>query len=341
MTVLHDLGTTPAVVLRAAALPEDALTRGETLSVAAFVRFWTAVEDHVDAARLPLRMAENVTAEGLAPALFAALCSGDFAAAMQRLGRYKRIVGPGGYASTRLRDGRLRVEASPPPAQGPLPHSLLVTELAVAVQVSRLGTRSRVVPLEVEVSQPLEGLDEYTRFFGVRPVVVGHDSFTLSAEDAARPFLTENPAMWKVFEPHLRARLSEFTERATAQTRVRAALLELLPAGHSTVAAVAEKLGLSQRSLQRQLSAEQTSFQAVLSETRSDLARHYLQKTELSLAEIFVPARLQQPALVLPSVSLVDRHVARAPSHRLRSHRCRPHPSIPSSRGAPGFSPRG
>lgn len=68
--------------------------------------------------------------------------------------------------------------------------------------------------------------------------------------------------------------------------RVRSALLELLPAGESTVNAVARVLAVSARTLQRRLTAERTTFQAVLNETREALARHYLSTSRLPTAEI-------------------------------------------------------
>ena len=68
--------------------------------------------------------------------------------------------------------------------------------------------------------------------------------------------------------------------------RVRAALLELLPGGHASMSDVARSLSVSTRTLQRRLSDEDTTFQAVLTATRTRLARHYLSTGELSANEI-------------------------------------------------------
>lgn len=72
----------------------------------------------------------------------------------------------------------------------------------------------------------------------------------------------------------------------TTAKRVRAALLEGLPSGLVTMEAIARKLALSKRTLQRKIEAEGTSYQRILQETREALARHYLQKTLLPAAEI-------------------------------------------------------
>jgi AraC-like DNA-binding protein len=112
------------------------------------------------------------------------------------------------------------------------------------------------------------------------------NTVTFSAEDAARPFLTANEAMWEFFEPELRRRLSELETGSTMSERVRAVLLEMLPAGEASVEAVALRLMVSPRTLQRRLREEGTSYQAVLNETREALARHYLSSSSLPAAEI-------------------------------------------------------
>jgi AraC-like DNA-binding protein len=107
-----------------------------------------------------------------------------------------------------------------------------------------------------------------------------------SVHDARRPFLTDNMAMWAAFEPALNSRLSELDAQASLRERVRAVLLETLPAGISSIDVVAQRLAISKRSLQRQLAEESVGFQELLSEVRHELARHYLSRTEISAGEI-------------------------------------------------------
>src|SRR6266568_3234660 len=107
-----------------------------------------------------------------------------------------------------------------------------------------------------------------------------------NAEVAARPFLTENEPMWRFFAPELRSRLADLHAAASAAERVRAALLETLPAGDHTMTTVARHLATSPRTLQRQLQDEGTTFQAVLTGTREHLARHYLARSAMTTAEI-------------------------------------------------------
>jgi AraC-like DNA-binding protein len=84
----------------------------------------------------------------------------------------------------------------------------------------------------------------------------------------------------------LKQRLSELDAQASMRERVRAVLLETLPAGISSIDAVAQRLAVSKRSLQRQLAEESVGFQEVLSEVRQALAQHYLRRTDISAGEI-------------------------------------------------------
>jgi AraC-like DNA-binding protein len=104
--------------------------------------------------------------------------------------------------------------------------------------------------------------------------------------DATLPFLTEDESMWNFFAPELRRRLAELEASATTADRVRTALHERLPAGESSINAVARQLVMSPRTLQRQLQTEGTSYQAVLTGTREELAHRYLADRSLTVPQI-------------------------------------------------------
>lgn len=92
--------------------------------------------------------------------------------------------------------------------------------------------------------------------------------------------------MWQAFEPELRQRLSELDAEASFASKVRSALLEMLPSGEKSAEEVARRLAVSKRTLQRRLGDEATSFQVELNQVREGLARHYLANTELPGAQI-------------------------------------------------------
>ena len=75
-------------------------------------------------------------------------------------------------------------------------------------------------------------------------------------------------------------------DKSNITTQVKSKLLELLPSGHSTEEAVIQALHLSQRTLQRKLKEEGTTFKELLDETRRELAKEYVNDTSLSFSEI-------------------------------------------------------
>jgi AraC-like DNA-binding protein len=96
-------------------------------------------------------------------------------------------------------------------------------------------------------------------------------------------------------DPYLNEMLTEYCEEALARrrrgrgmfrARVENEIVPLLPHGEARADEVASKLGVSQRTLARRLSAEGQTFAGVLDRLRSDLADRYLHDADLSVSEI-------------------------------------------------------
>lgn len=75
-------------------------------------------------------------------------------------------------------------------------------------------------------------------------------------------------------------------DKENLRARVSATLTVLLPTGVPSAEKVADTLHLSLRSLQRKLAEEGSSYEALLNETRRELAQSYLQDRRYSIAEI-------------------------------------------------------
>lgn len=288
-TLLKDFGLQPAHVLRRAGLPEDLFSRGRHgLSTEDYFRFWLALEAEAGDATFPLRMVDAISVEVFNPPLFAALCSTNLAQAVQRLSKYKQLIAPMRLEVDIGRSGELSVSPRWLSAPTDVPNSLQVAEIAFFLKLARIATREPVNATQVMLVQPPPAscIRRYESFFGV-PIRRGQNpSITFAAADALRPFLTVNEGMWRVFEPDLRRRLSELDATATTAQRVRALLLELLPSNSASIEAVAERLAMSKRTLQRRLEDEGENFRALVNGTRESLARHYLENTAMSSGEI-------------------------------------------------------
>jgi AraC-like DNA-binding protein len=284
--LLKDLGVDSKEVLKRAQLPGDILNRKDAaLSAPEYYRLWKGLEETFDDPSFPLRLGQAVPVEAFHPAIFAALCSPNLNVGLTRLSHFKRLVGPMTLDVKKNFDSTT-VSLDCLDRDNPLPASLISMELVFLVQLVRIATREHIKPLSVTTSVAILEIDKYTEFFSVSPASEKSNSLTFSASDARYPFVTENERMWNFFEPELRQRLSDMDPEEGFATRVRSSLLELLPSGQSSIDAVAKKLMISIRTLQRRLSEESTNFQEELTKTREKLARYYLFNSELSGAEI-------------------------------------------------------
>lgn len=287
--MLHDAGVNGANVLRRAKLPGDLFARESVrLDSSTYFRLWDAINE--EAGNLgdpaPLRFAQKMSTDWFNPELFVALCSEDLNGALDRLAKYKS-----GPVTLKLEHDARRTTAALEFIDRALtpPRILMVFKLVFLVQLARLATRSPVHPLRVGWPSPnLSASDAgaYATWFSVPVEDLSVPTVVFAAEDTQRPFLTANHGMWKFFEPALRRRQSDQEKHASTVERLRSALLEALPAGEVSMPAVCRKLGVSERTLQRRLQEEGSSFQQTLNAVRNSLAHHYLYHSSLSTSEI-------------------------------------------------------
>ena len=293
--VLKDLGVEESVVLRRAGLPQDLLSRVGTIRrTGDYFRLWDALEAEVDDPLFPVRFNQVMRTEHFMPSLFAAMCSPDLLTAVNRIGRYKRLMSPQRMHVEVARNSVTVTKEWIETAVSP-PVSLVVMELVFLLQLARMATREKIRPLRVAMPNPPKSASAYEECLGV-PIRKGKQHLIrFSMADAVRPFLTANEAMWDTFEPELRRRLAELDDTAGIAERVRAALLEGLPSGRVSIDAVATALAMSKRTLQRRLRAESATFNGVLKGTREELARHYLTRTRVTSAEISFLLGFEEP----------------------------------------------
>lgn len=284
--LICDMGVNPDDVLRLAGLPLDLFSRKDaTVNTAQYFQLWHALEQVDGTQMLPLKVGQAISVEAFDPAIFASLCSPNLNIALQRLSSFKKLIGPMTLVVD-VGQGRTSISLECYGEDALIPRNLAVTELIFITQLVRLGTRYRIVPKEVVLPELPVPLEAYADYFGVTPRRGKGTRISFSRQDGIRPFLTANESMWEFFEGGLRKRLSTLDSTARMSERVKAVLLEGLPAGQYSIDFVAKQLAVSGRTLQRQLSEDSTSFTDVLNATRQQLAMHYLRKPTMAQGEI-------------------------------------------------------
>jgi len=162
--------------------------------------------------------------------------------------------------------------------------------ITALIRICRQLTNKEIRPLRVRLvhrrSDPHDGLG---KFFGVKVEEhSGADSIDL------------RPAAWNFpivnADPYLHRCLVHFCEEALARRRrlrassitikVENAISELLPHGHAHLKNVAAKLGVSPRTLSRQLADEYSTFTKTRDNMRSALAHRYLAERDLRISQV-------------------------------------------------------
>ena len=286
LIMLRDVGITAEDAVRRVGLPLEILHQETSrLTVAEYFALGQAVDDLAGDPLLALKIGQAVTPEAFAPPVFAALCSSTLTSAAERLAMHKRLMAPVAMTVEENADGLVVSWAwDDPTAQAP--RFLMTLDLVFLVQLVRIATRERIEPIQVSCPVELEPATPHLDFFGVRPVVGDGLSVTFDHADAHRPFLTASEALWASFEPELQRRTSKLEAEQTMTDRTASILLECLPSGEATLQQTARRLGVSTRTLQRRLTAEDTTFRTIVQTTREKLARHYLRNTRLPYREI-------------------------------------------------------
>jgi AraC-like DNA-binding protein len=109
-------------------------------------------------------------------------------------------------------------------------------------------------------------------------------SLLFSRADLTAPLPTSNPTLAELHERFAGEYLKHF-DHAQTSYRAREVIIRRLPDGEPRRDEVAGELCMSQRTLQRRLEEEATSFVQLLDDTRRELAEQYLGRLQLSLAQ--------------------------------------------------------
>ncbi len=129
---------------------------------------------------------------------------------------------------------------------------------------------------------------EFRRFFGC-DIVFGSDSDEIGYPGASARLSVVGA------DPYLNSLLVKYCDEALASRQVKSsdwrlsvenAIAPLLPHGQARIGEISQRLGVSERTLERRLGAEGMTFSRVLGDLRFDLAKRYLRERDLPISEI-------------------------------------------------------
>jgi AraC-like DNA-binding protein len=210
----------------------------------------------------------------------------DLRSAFERLVRYLLILSDALTMTTTEEDDFYRIDFVLFGGDRPIPRQRIEFIFVTLIGFSRWISRSDIVPRAIELaySAPSD-LAPYKSVFRC-PVSFDSErnSLTFSRADMNLTLPTSNPQLAELHERYAGEYLRHF-DHAQTSYRVREAIVRRLPDGEPRRDEVAVELRMSERTLQRRLEEEKTSFVQLLDDTRRELADQYLGRLHLSLGQ--------------------------------------------------------
>jgi len=285
---LRALGHDPGPLLAAsgvdAALLEDP---DALLPMTAGIDLFARAEETTGDACIGLHVAEHADLRSIDVHFYAMLASATLRDAYERLSRYQRLI-----ADTS------RVEFVTSAAGGVLRHALpgglavprQSAEFIVAawLRTGRFAAGSDWAPDEVRFAHHAPAdVREHARFFrapvrfasGENALVIPHGVLNLPCQGA-------DPVLASLVDRHAEDRIRSHPASPSVVDRVRSVLEELFGDGEPSAAAVAARLKMSLRTLNRSLADEGTTYRKLLDQLRHELAAHHLANARTSTAEV-------------------------------------------------------
>ncbi|MDR3434196.1 MAG: AraC family transcriptional regulator ligand-binding domain-containing protein [Rouxiella aceris] len=283
---LENVGISVSALLRQAQLPLGIFTNPGAITTCQYFAIWQGIFDITGDATIGLKLIAALPTGKLPPSLLAAYHARDFRDALLRIARYKRLCIPE-QLHFEEEDNQCFIELSWLYAEQAEPAPLVDASLATLMEIVRRGTGVALNASLVELRHTAMDVSLHEAWFGCR-VRVGaqHNRLHLHRSDLDRPFVSYNAELLAMLAPALDQQLVEYQHQHSFSDTVCWLLGRQLSAGRPDIPAVSREMGVSERTLQRRLSEEGTSFNSLLSTVRRTRAHKLLADPELDLTEV-------------------------------------------------------
>ncbi|MBB6734530.1 helix-turn-helix transcriptional regulator [Cohnella zeiphila] len=280
------LGITASDVARQARLPLTVIQE-PALAAAPYFAIWQAYSELMgDAAAGIVKLVSAFASAQYPPAALATFHARDYRDALNRMARYKAMCPP---ESLRIQEGGelCTLELDSPNGEQPCPPVLVGITLAYLLELGRRGTGRQLTARRVEFSQDMGDVQALEAYFGCR-VRAGADAnrLTLDRRDLDRPFVSHNEELLEILTPAVDRSLDEQRRSGSISETVKRIMKRSLTGGRPDIAAVASELGLSDRTLQRRLTEDGTTFKSLLARARHERACEYLADPAIDIKEV-------------------------------------------------------
>lgn len=279
---LSHIGLDLKMILQLANLPDSTWKEEMNLSTLDYYHLLTAFDQVANDEQI-IAMSRIKNIQMFMPPFFAALSSKNGLAAIEHFAKYKKITGPI-VVNIEVFDELVRVSYRYDYPGLYLPRFAVLNEQLLLLDLIRTGTGEEIVP--VHVGTPYTYGEASVSLFGCQVEVMEGNELVFKKSDLEKPFLTANNVMLDYLEPQLKERLAEAMTSESFTGIVQQKLYQAIPSGCFTIEDIAASLGISSRTLQRNLTAEGTKFNQELQNVQKILAFSYFKNPEMTTEDV-------------------------------------------------------
>lgn len=271
------MGIRPASLLRQARLPATLHGRSDAwLTTSQYFGLWRSLAELSGDPAIGIHMVAKADTAVHPPSTLAAFLARDYRDGLQRLVRFKRLCTP---EELWLTESGSTCTVTQRWMHASVTGADVVVDLTMAVilELGRRGTGRHIVPLRIEMTRSGPLSPAYRKYFGCK-ITTGarRNAIALDGADLDRPFPGHNPELLAILTPALSSSLEEIESQSSISDKVKAVLKQRLASGKPDIADVARELGMSERTLQRRITDDGTSFRELLEGARQQLGREML-----------------------------------------------------------------
>ena len=260
----------------------------ERLPVMSQIAFLKAAADVPDDDLLGFRLALSADSRRLGLLYYVFASSATLNEAIRRCARYSRVANEAVVLQL-PESGRLVIRLGYTGIARHTDVQQMEFVVAFLLRLCRHTTGRQLVPERVSMMHVRSTIpSEISSFFGVR-VEFGSDFDEIVLPDGAGdlPLVNADPHLNKIIVKVCEAYLAERrTNVGPFRIRVENAIVPLLPHASARASAIAQALGMSERTLGRKLAQEGSSFMEVLQQLKSEIAVRYVEDPALPISRI-------------------------------------------------------
>ncbi|QDG78313.1 AraC family transcriptional regulator [Labrenzia sp. PHM005] len=280
---LESLSINRAALLRDAKLPPSVFSPEGRMNTKQLFALWEALQT-LGGDDIGLALTETMHGASLPPSFLVAFHAKNVGEALHRIARFKALCAPEEFRVT-VEDDGCTVTSTWTYAEQVEPDALTDATFTFLVNMVRAGTEQTISPREIALRRSRS--ERLEAWFDC-PIAwnAPHTRITFKKADLEIPFTSYNRELLAMLDAALDADLNKAENTTSLTDQVRWHLRRALTAGRPELRSIARDMAISERSLQRHLRHEGHSFKSLLSDTRHQLAREYLDEPGFDISEI-------------------------------------------------------